>query len=1108
MYYNIDVINSKLNLFSKKFYFNKVLSGALFFLLFWIILSLLFLFLEYVLYLNPNIKLFSIICYVLMSFFSFFYFIIIPLLKYFGVLRGLSKRKINSIIVEFFPEIKDKLLNIIELSSYSNDNVYSEELLIASIDQKISEIRFIDFNKAISIKQYSKFFFFLIGAFLISILIFYVNPKFYNEASYRIVNYKMTFQKPLPYNFSILNESLFIGKGDDFNLKVTINGLKENDPVNLIMSGKTYLMKRDSIGYYSYNFNNINNDIYFQFSINNFSSQIFKIEILEKPILNNFSAFLSKPGYTSLKNEEISNITEISLPVGTYVKFLFTALNTDTVVLTDNVKSYSITKTKKNEFIFEKQILDDQTINIDLKNINFYLPNYLKINIKSVTDEFPSISLNKLSDSIEFTKVYFRGKISDDYGFSKLQFKIKLSEKVDSIINLNFLNNVPDQEFFYAFDFSSYKSANENLSYYFEIYDNDIINGPKSAISEVFVFNFPDAEEISDFQNQQFNEIENIFENSLNLADRLKEDLSELKKKMLNSDLSEWERKEIQKNLTTTKNNLEKEIENIKEKNEELNNFMKSFSEQDQRIVDKQNQIKELLDQVFSEDLKKMLDEFNKMMSEFNKDNLNNSKEKLDISLDDLSKQLDRNLEMLKKMQVEKKLDLLSKNMDDIVNNQQKNLDEIDNKFQKEKLAEDQNKQKSALENVQKEYDDLKKLNEELENPLNLFDFKNEFEEIKNEFSNSLNTIQKDNKKKSKESLQKNSNNLKNLQFNLNQMIDTLFKEQNSENLADLQQILDNLLTFSFNQERVINSTKNKNFNSITFAEQKKLFNDFSIVKDSLYALAKRELALNNVINKELVAIQNDFVSIENDYELNSVQSVSVNQQKVLTSVNNLSLFLSEIIKKLQEQEANSKPGNQNCNKPGNKPNPNSMSSSMKSMQKSLQQQLEKIMQMMKDGSQGKGLQNEMGKAISQQEAMHDLLQKMMNQGNVGSGAQETLKQADQLLNKVREDILRNNISSSTIDRQKQILTRLLEAEKSENERDFEEKRKSTTANEQFSSKTNYKKDDNKFEINYEEKLIKNKLILNSFYQKKFQSYVFVLDSINGEIHKNRVINE
>jgi hypothetical protein len=1108
MIYNIDLINNKLKNFSRKFYFNKFLSGVIVFFLFLIVITSIFLLLEYLLYFNVNVKIFVITAYLILILISFIFLIIIPLLKYFNVINGLSKKKLNYLIVNAFPEIKDKLLNIFELSKASTNNLYSEELIIASIDQKIQDVRIFNFNDAVSFKENIKFLYILLLTISFTTLLFYLNPKFYQETSFRIFNYQKTFHKPLPYDLTILNNSLSIGKGEDFTLQLTIKGIKEQETVSILMAGKSYLIKNDSTEFFSYKFNNVNNDIFFQVTINKFSSQLFKITILDKPVLNNFTAFLNKPGYTSLKNEEIKNLTEITIPSGTVIDFSFTAYNTDSLFFINNSSSVSLDKSRKNEFNFKKQFIDDQTITIDLKNSNFYLPEYLKLNIRTIRDEFPAINLKTTTDSLAFTKIFFRGKINDDYGFSKLAFMIKINEQIDTIIDLNILKNLNDQEFFYAFDFSAYRSIDENINYYFEVFDNDVVGGPKSAISEIFIFNFPSSNEINDYQDIQFEEIENIFKNSMNLADRLKENLVDLKKKMLNAELSEWERKEIEKNITTNKNNLEKEIENIKEKNDQLNNYLKSFTEQDQNLIDKQKQIQELLDDVFSDDLKKLLDEFNKMMKELNKENINNSREKLDISLDDLSKQLDRNLEMLKKMKVEQKLEMLSKSLDEIVKKQEENLSDIDEKLTKDKLLNDQNKQKNDLNSIEKEYNDLKDLNNELEEPMNLFDFNNEMNEIKKEFANSISNIDKNNKKKGKESLQKNSENLKNLQFNLNQMIDNLFKQQNMENLADLLQILDNLVTFSFNQEKVIVSTQTKNFNTVTFVEQKKLVNDFIMIKDSLYALAKREPSLNTQINKEIVSIQNYFLTIQDNFESSSLPSVSINQQKVLTSVNNLSLFLSEVIKKLQESEANSQPGNQNCNKPGNKPNPNSMSNSMKSMQQSLQQQLEKIMQMMKEGGQGKGIQNEMGKAISQQEAMHDLLQKMMNQGNVGSGAYETLKQADQLLNKVREDILRNNISNNTIDRQKQILTRLLEADKSENEREFDEKRKSNSALEQFSSKTNTKIENSDFEINFEEKLIKNKLILNSFYQQKFQNFLFVLDSINGEDYKNRIIGK
>jgi hypothetical protein len=219
----------------------------------------------------------------------------------------------------------------------------------------------------------------------------------------------------------------------------------------------------------------------------------------------------------------------------------------------------------------------------------------------------------------------------------------------------------------------------------------------------------------------------------------------------------------------------------------------------------------------------------------------------------------------------------------------------------------------------------------------------------------------------------------------------------------------------------------------------------------------------------------------------------------ILTSVNNLALFMSEAIKNMQQQMANSMPGNQNCQKPGNNPNPSSMSNSLKQMQKSLQNQLEKMLEMMRKGEQGTPMNGEMGKALAEQEKMKNMLQQMMNQGKVGSGAFETLKEAEQLLDKVREDIIRNNLSENTVKRQQEILTRLLEADNAQNERELDEKRKSESAEQQRISETAKFFDNLNSNDKFEERLIRDKLKLSKFYQYKFQNYVNQLDSISGK---------
>jgi hypothetical protein len=332
----------------------------------------------------------------------------------------------------------------------------------------------------------------------------------------------------------------------------------------------------------------------------------------------------------------------------------------------------------------------------------------------------------------------------------------------------------------------------------------------------------------------------------------------------------------------------------------------------------------------------------------------------------------------------------------------------------------------------------------------------------------------------------------------MEQMMEMIFAEQRFENLQDLIQILDNVVTFSFNQEDLLIIPANNVFDSEILSQQKKLYQDFGIIKDSLYALAMREPSVNMAVNKEIVSIENNFRIIDDYLSEGRVTQAKINMQLVFASANEIALFLSEVIKQLQQQLANSMPGNQNCQNPGNNPSSSSMGESMKDMQKGLQEQLEKMMQMMKDGAEGSQMDGEIGKALARQEKLQNMLQKMMNQGNVGSEANETLKQADQLLNQVKEDLLRNNISDRTINRNKEILTRLLQAENAEMERDIDEKREAETAKEQLISETAKYFENLNSNDKFEERLLRQKLLFNSYYQNRYQKYINKLDSISA----------
>ncbi|MDT8308841.1 MAG: hypothetical protein RQ866_04875, partial [Bacteroidales bacterium] len=300
------------------------------------------------------------------------------------------------------------------------------------------------------------------------------------------------------------------------------------------------------------------------------------------------------------------------------------------------------------------------------------------------------------------------------------------------------------------------------------------------------------------------------------------------------------------------------------------------------------------------------------------------------------------------------------------------------------------------------------------------------------------------------------------MSMNLQQMQ----QEQTAEDIEVLRQVLNNLVQLSFEQEKLLETTNTTNRKNPKFPEligqQKKLKDDFSVIEDSLMALSKRQPAIKNIIHKEIAAInENMDISIDHLLSMNTVgivpskakNNATSRQQYAMTSMNNLALLIAESLNQLMQQLQNQKAGNDKpCNNPGGSGGGMSMQK-IRSMQESLNQQLQKMKDQMGKGQQNNGENNrnsmseQFAKMAAKQEAIRRALQQYLDElqkqgmhekGKLGDVLKEMEKTEEELVNKI--------INNQTLNRQKEIKTRLLESEKAEQEQEQEEKRESKEA--------------------------------------------------------------
>jgi hypothetical protein len=330
----------------------------------------------------------------------------------------------------------------------------------------------------------------------------------------------------------------------------------------------------------------------------------------------------------------------------------------------------------------------------------------------------------------------------------------------------------------------------------------------------------------------------------------------------------------------------------------------------------------------------------------------------------------------------------------------------------------------------------------------------------------------------------------------MDQMLKSNKMKQNMENLENLRQILSNLIHFSFSQEGVMAQLKGIDqsdpYLNFLKREQKNLRDQSAVISDSLYALAKRVPEITNMVNQELLTMDIYLLKTGNDLDEGLVPNARVNQQLVMTAVNNLALMLNDAIEQLEEQAAGNMEGDQQCENPGNKPGGKNLDMLQQSSE-SIKQQLLKMIEQMKSGNT-QNMSQQMGESLMQHEMMQQLLRDIMDNGSVGSESRSVLQNIDKMLDETRKELINKSISEKTLIRQNQIMTRLLEAEKAEIERDFDEKRESQTADDEFYSNPVKYFEYNQKEGSELENLEYNIFKLNDFYNKKYKKYLNTID--------------
>jgi hypothetical protein len=211
----------------------------------------------------------------------------------------------------------------------------------------------------------------------------------------------------------------------------------------------------------------------------------------------------------------------------------------------------------------------------------------------------------------------------------------------------------------------------QEIYYYLQVSDNDILHGPKIGETDMFKIRFPSlAEMYSQADEEREEEVVTMAE-AMENQERLSEDLQRIAQEMLRDDNISWEREQEVRDLLERQSSMGEKIEQLQESLNDSQERMENQNLFSMEMIEKVQQIQNLVESIQSDEFHEMVKNMNQAMENMDQKEIQKALEEMKISQEEVSQALDRTLEMLRDLMQEEKLDRIMQKMDELLANQE-----------------------------------------------------------------------------------------------------------------------------------------------------------------------------------------------------------------------------------------------------------------------------------------------------------------------------------------------------------------------------------------------------------------------------------------------------
>lgn len=1014
-----------------------------------------------------------------------------------GLVPMSSPETIAMRVGEVYDDIRDTLSNALQLTS-SNTETASSDLTQAAFEKSAAQTSGKDFSAIIDKKKTRLAMVWGLGAVgLTALLLFAVAPL--GDALNRLVRHNESFIPEAPYQLRVSPIDETVMRGTSSQIEVEITGtappkvtlwIKEHNaerftpfPVEIDTS-QTVIHQlpglTSSVAFYAEA----------QWYGEGVVSDTGRIRVMDRPLVRALSGRVIPPAYTHLPptqiTEQQADITALSGSVADLTITSNKPLKNATIVIeypVDSVLVDTVVSVMEIDGPVARgrfSISRNGSYHVRLAdNDGQENAEPVKYGIVALSDAYPTIAMVEPTKDVDIDAtglLPISVAISDDYGFSSLQLRYKLirsryaqPEEEYASVSLPITERATTLDVGYAWDLNEVGITPDDVyEFYLEIADNDIVGGPKTARTSNYRVRLPSLEEIFAETDEAQAEIESDLKELLKESEQVRREADELQREMQkqqaqNKQQMQWSDKKKAEDLAKKKEQLQKKMEEVTKKLEDMTDKLEQNNAMSEETLERYKELQELMKQVTSPELERMQKKMEEAMKDVTPEQMEKMMKDFKFDEEQFRKNIERTMNLLKRVQAEQKADELAKRAEELARKQddlqkQANNTNANDKSAREKLSKQQERLNEDFDKLAKDAKELEELMKEIGQDMPTDMMKDAQEELDQEstsqdMQNAQQQMQQGEMQEASKNQQRASQNMQRFAQQMQQMGRQMRRNANKEAMKEMQRGMQDMLELSQQQEDLMQQMKNMDPSSQQFSEaarqQQMMQQSMQNMANSMMQLSQKSTAVSpelaSDLGNALESMQNSMEQMQN----RNGQKASQEQGNAMSAMNSAAQKMGDALGQMMSGEGQGQGGQ------GQQPG-NGKGQGQSPFQRL--QQLAEDQQGINNGTQQTGQQGgtgqqmneqqraEMGRLAAQQGKALKAMEELEQEQRTATGSKKPVGDLSQIKNDMQEvlsDMQTGLITPETRMRQERILSRLLNASRSMHERDYEKTRES-----------------------------------------------------------------